>query len=321
MARVLWLTMLAAAAWGAPGYVGSAACASCHSEISTRQAASHHAAALRPMAATNWPERFADTDLRERSGIVYRYSRVPEGLRVTITQGTRTLTALLEWAFGSGAQAMTPVGRLQGSYYEHRISFYRATDHPGRTIGHSGAPAQDPLAALGVKQDPSTIGRCFGCHATNVGPGLDIRALEAGVRCERCHGPGQAHLAQPVSKNIRRTTSIELCAECHRQQEGTGPAPEAMDPASIRFQPVGLRLSRCFTASGAMTCVTCHDPHENARRDPGHYQAVCTGCHQSPPRTGAACGRGRGENCLGCHMRAASPLPNLRFTDHRIRVY
>lgn len=322
MQRVLLLTMLAAGAWGAPGHGGSAACKSCHAEISGRQEASHHAGALRRMAATDWPERLTETDLRERSGIGYRYARVREGLRVTITQGPRTLEALLEWAFGSGAQAMTPVGRYQGAYFEHRISYYRATDHPGRTTGHAGTPAKDPLAALGVKQDAATIGRCFGCHATNVGPGPELLDMEPGVRCERCHGPGQAHVAGPAMQNIRRTKGMELCAECHRQQEGSGATPEVRDPASVRFQPVGLAVSRCFTKSGTMTCVTCHDPHENARRNAEHYNKVCQGCHPMAmaPASGA-CGRGRGENCLGCHMRVTSPMTNLRFTDHRIRVY
>jgi hypothetical protein len=321
MCRVLLLMMLGAEAWGAPGYAGSAACQRCHPAIAARQEASHHAGALRPMAATDWPERLAETDLRERSGIAYRYTRAQEGLRVTITHGARSLEALLEWAFGSGAQAMTPVGRHNGAYHEHRISYYRATDHPGRTIGHAGTPAKDPLAAFGVRQDGATISRCFGCHATNVEPGPDLRAMEAGVRCERCHGPGQAHVSRPSPNNIRRTQSMELCAECHRQQQATGSAPEVRDPASVRFQPVGLSVSRCFTASGTMTCVTCHDPHDNARRDAKHYQAVCEGCHRAPPAAGAACRRAQGENCLRCHMRATSPLPHLRFTDHRIRVY
>jgi len=320
MRRVLLFTICAASAWGAPGYVGSAACKSCHAEIAEQQESSHHAGALRPMAATDWPERFAAADLRERSGIAYRYARVREGLRVTIAQGPRTLEALFEWAFGSGAQAMTPVGRYQGEYFEHRISYYRATDHPGRTIGHEGAAAKDPLAALGVKQDAATIGRCFGCHATNARP--EQGAMEPGVRCERCHGPGQEHVARPGTHNIRRTAAMELCAECHRQQDSAGATPERSDPASVRFQPMGLRVSRCFTRSGTMTCVTCHDPHENARRDADHYRAVCQGCHRTDPAaTSSACGRNRGENCLGCHMRATNPLPNLRFTDHRIRIY
>lgn len=322
MRRVWLFTMLAAGGWGAPEYAGSAACKSCHGEISGRQEASHHARALRPMAATDWPERLAATDLRERSQIAYRYSRVREGLRVTITQGSERLEALLAWAFGSGAQAMTPVGRHQGTYFEHRISYYRAIDHPGRTIGHAGEPAKNPLAALGVRQDTATMERCFRCHATGVERGSELRVGEPGVRCERCHGPGQEHVSRPGAKNIRRTRDMDLCAECHRQQEGTGAKPEVSDPASVRFQPVGLRVSRCFVKSGTMTCVTCHDPHENARRDASHYQAICQGCHPALARAAdAACGRGRGENCVGCHMRETSPMPNLRFTDHRIRIY
>ena len=37
--------------------------------------------------------------------------------------------------------------------------------------------------------------------------------------------------------------------------------------------------------------------------------------------TEKACRRNQRQDCLPCHMRPAHPLPNLTFTDHRIRIY
>ena len=45
-----------------------------------------------------------------------------------------------------------------------------------------------------------------------------------------------------------------------------------------------LRRSLCFQKSGgAMTCVTCHDPHDIPRGEEAarHYAEVCRSCHAS----------------------------------------
>lgn len=66
-----------------------------------------------------------------------------------------------QWAFGSGAQAITFVRRLDPDYYlEEGRSWYRAVGGYARTPGHTGSG--------GVRDriyDPSAmILRCFACH-------------------------------------------------------------------------------------------------------------------------------------------------------------
>ena len=141
-----------------------------------------------------------------------------------------------------------------------------------------------------------------------------------GVTCERCHGPGAAHSARPTLNNIVRlsklsaTESVRFCAECHRSA-----AAEPQDPVSIRFQPLGLMASKCYQVSGALSCVTCHAPHDDLVHDSGFYIARCLGCHASNGgRPAVSCKRAARQDCLPCHMKRASPLPFLTFTDHRI---
>jgi predicted CXXCH cytochrome family protein len=213
------------------------------------------------------------------------------------------------WAFGSGSKAYTPVLRVGGDWVEHRLSWYSAGGRLGLTPGHAAVLAPNVEAALGLVQSKETADRCFGCHTTNGEPG---------VTCQRCHGDGAAHRAQPAKSNIRRVRSIALCAECHRSpvREYVSPAPEIEDPLSIRFAPVGFQASRCAQSSPSFTCVSCHNPHENARpaRDRAYTQ-VCRSCHSGSPKQ--ACPRTAG--CPACHMPVSSPVPNLTFTDHRIR--
>jgi hypothetical protein len=98
-------------------------------------------------------------------------------------------------------------------------------------------------------------------------------------------------------------------------------APEQADPLSIRFAPVGLLASKCSLASKDLTCVTCHDPHGRPYPEKPEYEKRCQSCHALAPSVASSCPRTENSQCLGCHMRKATPLPGLTFTDHRIRVY
>lgn len=321
------------------GFTGPQSCQPCHAAQYARQWDTHHARALRPMAQSPLAEHFDGQPLRERSGIGFEYRATPAGVAVAITQGQTRVDALLGWAFGAGSKAFTAVGMLDGRYVEHRISWYRGSGRFGLTLGHPAQPSPDPATAFGLVQEPGTIFRCFNCHATGVREtprGPDLAAMIPGVTCERCHGPGQAHVDAAKAGTPPRNSIlnpgrfsarqlVNVCAECHRSPNATNasPMPELEDPLSIRFAPVGLMASRCFQKSNALSCVSCHDPHEDPKpaEDPA-YSRVCRTCHTTRAGARAACRRSQaGVNCLGCHMRQAAPAPNLSFTDHRIRVY
>ncbi len=238
--------------------------------------------------------------------------------------------------------ALHPVGYLNGSWFEYRFSWYRTLNRPSTSPGQS-THIPSMYFALGVFQSPADATRCFNCHATGVTQDQagksEPDASDSGVTCERCHGTGTAHVAsvragKPAAE-IRRAVlnagrlpplaSVAVCGECHRfPLPGTAPAePEKDDPASVRFQPLGLLASKCFRSSGRLSCLTCHDPHADAVRSDQYYTEKCLQCHPpaTAPQESATCRRNQLENCLPCHMRATSPMPNLTFTDHRIRIY
>jgi hypothetical protein len=86
-----------------------------------------------------------------------------------------------------------------------------------------------------------------------------------------------------------------------------------------------LEQSRCFRASaGALSCLTCHAPHEPLRRnDFQFYSAKCAACHapgrRLPPAP--ACQAGSAPDCTACHMPAVAADPHLKFRNHWIGVY
>jgi predicted CXXCH cytochrome family protein len=88
---------------------------------------------------------------------------------------------------------------------------------------------------------------------------------------------------------------------------------------------VRLRESKCFAASkGALTCLTCHDPHQIPRSEEAarHYNGVCQRCHASTlDRLVAVGGHTSAADCISCHMpkRRTDDVVHAVITDHWIQ--
>jgi tetratricopeptide (TPR) repeat protein len=87
-----------------------------------------------------------------------------------------------------------------------------------------------------------------------------------------------------------------------------------------------LRKSRCFTESkGAMTCLTCHDPHQSlptGEAGDKYFSSKCAGCHQPALGVVIAAGKHTSDaNCLACHMpkRRTEDVVHAVITDHFIQ--
>lgn len=266
-------------------YAGAAACKGCHPAQHTSQSKSGHARALAPSVAPQ-----------------------PD-----------------QWAFGAGEQAITFVSQVDEDYYlEHGLSYYASAKSMALTPGHKSAAGEryrtfDPGAA---------ILRCFQCHSTGpprLGAGFRIEPAEPGVRCETCHGPGEEHVRLNGSRtaigNPKRLTAAALndfCGSCHRKPPAAGDDTNWNNAWNVRHQPLYLSQSRCFLESrGALSCLTCHDPHAGVERSAGSYDARCGSCHGGVKhRTAIA-----NASCSGCHMPAVKPQEHLQFSNHWIGIY
>jgi Tfp pilus assembly protein PilF len=173
--------------------------------------------------------------------------------------------------------------------------------------------------------------------------------LHPGVSCERCHGPGAAHVAgapgaivNPARLSPERRDAV--CMQCHLEgkvaierpgrhayefQAGeslsdytryyilTGGQAGGLGGAS---QVEALAQSVCKRKSGdVMSCTSCHDPHYEppAEERTSYYRGKCVACHGTQF---AAKHHTDQSDCTLCHMPAASStdVAHTQVTDHRI---
>lgn len=238
-----------------------------------------------------------------------------------------------EWAFGAGVKAITYVGRTSGGYLELGRSYYASTHAFGVTPGHAnGADLPYPALAAGA-----SLARCLRCHSTGplrLGEGLSLEPAENGIGCEACHGPGARHIAAGGDPrtigNPARLNAVELnrfCGTCHRRPPSPDdPADDRIsvsakfdwsNPWNVRQQPAYLSQSACFRASGgALSCLTCHNPHGAADLPPSAYDNRCAGCHWKVQHAAPVSGA-----CVDCHMPRVTATAEMAFTGHWIGIY
>jgi len=271
------------------GYVGSGACRTCHPDQFESQSKTGHAhALLRAQATDPGPGSHA------------------------------------EWAFGAGAKATTWVSQTgEETIAEHGLTYYAATKLLALTPGHT-TPADKVYRTFDAV---GTALRCFRCHSTGpvmLASNFKVQPSEGGIHCEACHGPGRAHAGsggRAAIQNPKRLTAEQinvLCGACHRQASDLDDDTDWTNAWNVRHEPAYLHRAACFrNSNGALSCLTCHDPHQPLKTTPATYDAKCLSCHPKAAHSVPIARR----NCVGCHMPQVATSANLKFTNHWIGIY
>ena len=319
-----------------PAFIGANACARCHAAQFRAQSRSAHALAL------NRAEAIAANTPLPAHAIVTRDGKFrfdiyasPDGIRATLDDGHNLMQLPCEWAFGAGRQAITFVSRVSPEWYvEHYLSYYSATHAWSATPGQAAVHPSNIQEAAGVVykiSDPQFgIEGCFECHAT--GPVSfdkegNAHITELGVRCETCHGAGSEHARNPQTSRLKAQWSApemnQFCGRCHRPPAAQSARIDWNYAWNVRHQPMYLSRSACFLKSGeALSCITCHNPHDSVMPAAADMNRKCAACHPDGKLLHASLAPGESRsNCIDCHMPRVSPQPPLRFTNHWIGIY
>ena len=319
-------------------YVGTAACAKCHSAIAATQQQSAMA-----LTAT----RAHDSDILRANPLKYHLDRYIYEVTsrgnsqiFSVTDGARSISGPLTWSFGirMGQSWFFDYG---SSTFLVPLTYYPETKEYNFTVDQAHDVPASLEKAIGRPLSSNQVRGCFDCHTTasTTSDRFDPQRAIAGVTCEACHGPGTNHIAAAKSgwieqqgatmimnpKYLNPVDSVDYCGACHRTwwDVTLGDSP---GPKSLRFQPYRIENSRCWgTGDKRLTCVACHDPHRPLVREAAAYDDRCLACHvragkMTADHPGAACPTGK-KDCVSCHMPQYQVVEvPVKFTDHQIRV-
>lgn len=191
----------------------------------------------------------------------------------------------------------------------------------------------------------------------------ETRFTSLAINCESCHGPARRHVElaergavgqqadiglSPLA-TLDKDASSRVCYQCHavkdRLRDGFVSGEKLETYYSTKFPLLGDRpltpdgrvrtfayqegqqYSDCYL-NGGMTCVSCHDPHDQRYRDingvslPGRFDdRQCTSCHAGktddpPAHTKHKAGS---TACTSCHMPLRQE-PETRSASAATRV-
>lgn len=324
-------------AWSqAPGT--ASACARCHSAQTIHQPQTPMGRAM--LLPGDNPVFKSSPALTVRKGaFTYAIETHGSATNYIVSDGSRSISLPIRWTFGLRMQ--TWVLEQDGHYYESMVSYYPIVKGLQTTVGDDARDPHSLEDAIGRRLTDSEARQCFGCHSSNSvsDQQLTLSSLQPGVSCEHCHAGSNAHLLDSAQgifdsapRNLKRLSSEEIlnfCGQCHRTWE-TVVREGVHGVSNVRFQPYRLANSKCFDgADSRISCIACHDPHQDVQRDASTYDSKCLACHSgrdsgqpvAQKMVGKSCPTATA-NCTNCHMpkvKVNSPAGLLTFTDHMIR--
>ncbi|MEW5702573.1 MAG: multiheme c-type cytochrome [Candidatus Zixiibacteriota bacterium] len=248
-------------------YIGAAKCQSCHEEEYAKWASSGHRYKLNKVTNGQQP--------------VYPHG---QGLQLPAGKTWSDVTYVIG-GYGWKARYLDKDGYIMtGDAVQYNL--------PRADLGlPNGA-----MAAY-EKELPRKAYTCGECHVTgwqtlaeNGGlhqdslAGIEGTWFETGITCERCHGMGSQHEADPKKSNINITRTSDLCGECHFRDTNHGILASGSSPN--QFIQHHEQYDEMISAGHrALLCTYCHDQHTGVYAakyqpsKPAGIKVECATCH------------------------------------------
>ena len=208
------------------GWLGSAACRECHSQIFQRYTGHPMWHTLAKVDKATAIEDFTKTKFSGPAGLEYQVERAAAADSVQWHHELRRAPdgAVLydqrvpfDIAVGSGAHGRSWLRNVEGRLYQSPITWYSEDGHWGLSPGYE--------PEFHDRFERRVTHACLSCHAGRAIPLAgepdrfqDPLFAEESIGCERCHGPGEQHVAWQ-----RKRTAGDSSADA-------GAGPVAVDP-------------------------------------------------------------------------------------------
>jgi predicted CXXCH cytochrome family protein len=315
-----------------PAYVDSAVCAGCHQQIAKSYRATGMGRSFyrpRPESTVEdyqrhntfynrASDRYYTMLLRDGKFYQRRHQLGPDG------KETNVIEKAVDFVVGSGNHARTYMSRTaDGELVQLAVSWYAEKGgYWAMSPGYDRADQQDFRRLISHDDE------CLFCHNGYPRPEPGS-PLPEGVDCQRCHGPGGAHIAAAGSgratpESIRRAIvnparlsrdrQLEVCMQCHLE------TTSRQLPNSIRRHDRALFSYRPGEPLGDYTIYFDHAPgtgHDD-KFEIAHAayrlrksacfrasQMTCLTCHDPHQASGGA--GSYTAVCRGCHATIVAP--------------
>lgn len=332
-------------------FVGDAACTRCHSEIAADYRQHPMGRSMIPIAEAPAELRGEESprELFEAGGFHYSLER-RDGR--TIHRETRRdaqgrvigqVEGEVRYVLGSGTRGQAFLIQRDDFLFQSPITWYSQEKRWDLAPGYE---TRDDRFGREI------VPECLTCHVNRV---EHVAGTEGRYRppifrghaigCERCHGPGELHVREPLDaagagpsivnpRDLTPALREDVCRQCHlvgkemvarygREVGDYRPGLPLREFRTVFVQPgesgehanadhvEQMSQSRCFRESrGALGCISCHNPHElpPQAEKAAYYRDRCLSCHAD-----RGCSlpvderraRGTEDDCIACHMPRA----------------
>lgn len=352
-------------------FAGSQACANCHKDIYEKHIHTGHHLTSAPANDSNILGSFkSSTNVFsfEPAVNITMEKRDSGYYQVEYNNGSEIRAERFDVVVGSGRKGQSYLSWIHNKLVQLPITYFTSASEWSNSPGYS--PRQPMF------NRPITS-RCLECHSTYFDKisdatqrleDFDHNKIIYGVGCEKCHGPAAMHVEYQSNNpgkeakyivnpgKLPRERLLDLCTLCHggaltktkpsfQFQAGDTlsnyfslrTAMMNADNIDVHGNQYGLLLlSKCFKMSN-LTCISCHNVHENENGKIETFSQRCSSCHNESH--GKTCpmtekiGPSITQNCIDCHMPKQpshavavylpgddKPTPALMRT-HYIKVY
>ena len=258
---------------------------------------------------------------------------------VAYSNGVEKIAKRFDIVTGSSAKGQTYLTWYKNELFQLPVSYLSSANQ------WANSPGFPPERIVFNRPVTSRCLECHSTYVNMISPPgkepeeFDHNEILYGVECEKCHGPGAKHVdyetknpKDPIGKYIinpskfTRQQSLDLCALCHGGRlQKTKPSFEfvagdtlanyfvkstagpTVNEIDVHGNQYGLlEESKCFRLSLTMTCVTCHNTHENERGKVELFSQRCMTCHNKEHGTFCKINQlpvsSIKSNCVDCHM-------------------
>lgn len=309
-------------------YTGNEACIGCHvEEFESLRSTGMGRSLARTDPADVPQDAIVDHPASQRRYKIYRAEGKLRHREILLNSGSSEEVVLADhvvpWVIGSGRHSRSYLAEIDGFLTESPVTWY------ARRSAWEMSPGYDHPRQGGFQR--AVDESCLGCHAGQVatvdGTLHRMQITEPWISCERCHGPGSAHVARWTTgaqqeaqlgqqteravdysivnqAHLNRDLSDAVCAQCHLRSSA---AAQVRGRKLNDFRP-GLPLMVCradYRLEGgdekAMTVVG-HVEQLGLSRCYNNSQLSCITCHNPhafpPVEQRVAWYRSK---CLECH--------------------